>query len=69
MRTKKGTSDLSQRKSQRTHRQVILLNDQEMKVLERYCAKYHVTNKAKFIRETVILAILKKFDEDHPTLF
>jgi hypothetical protein len=67
---KKETYDVSQRKkSTRKHRQVILLNDQELKALERYCKKYHVTNKAKFIRETVILAILKRFDEDHPTLF
>lgn len=61
--------DLSKRKAPRKHRQVIALNDLELKALERYCQKYHVTNKSKFIRETLMRTILKKFEEDHPTLF
>ena len=66
---KKLTIAVSQRNSLRTHRQVITLNDEENKALNRYIAKYKVENKAKFIRETLMLAILKQFEEDHPTLF
>ncbi|MBO5960365.1 MAG: hypothetical protein J6U94_01995 [Paludibacteraceae bacterium] len=69
MKPKQNTTDLSKRKAPRTHRQVITLNDQELRALERYCQKYHVTNKAKFIRETLMRTILKRFEEDHPTLF
>jgi hypothetical protein len=28
-----------------------------------------VKNHARFLRETIMYAILKKFDEDYPTLF
>lgn len=66
---KKPKIPVSQRTSLRTHRQIFTLNDQENKVLERYIAKYKVQNKSKFIRETVMVAIIKRLEEDHPTLF
>ena len=53
----------------RVHRQSFLLNARERRAIKRYCEKYKVNNKSKFIRETLVTAILKKFDEDHPTLF
>ena len=59
----------SQRNSLRTHRQIFTLNDEENKALNRYISKYKIRNKSKFIRETVMLAIIRKFEEDHPTLF
>lgn len=63
------SSILSHRPSKRSHRHVFLLNDQEERALERYCRRYRVGNKSKFIREAVINTILRRFDEDHPTLF
>lgn len=57
------------RKSLRVHKCVFTLNDLENKALMRYMEKYKVSNKSKFIRETVMLAILKKMEEDSPTLF
>ena len=57
------------KKMLRTHKHFFSLNDQENKALNRYVAKYKVKNKSRFIRETLMVAILKKFDEDHPTLF
>lgn len=53
----------------REHRLTFRLNDLEMKALMKYYKKYKVKNKARFLRETVMHAILKKFDEDYPTLF
>ncbi|MFO7923966.1 MAG: hypothetical protein R6U58_09765 [Bacteroidales bacterium] len=53
----------------RVHRQSFMLNAREMRAIDRYCEKYKVTNKSRFIRETIVTAILKKFDDDHPTLF
>lgn len=53
----------------RQHRQSFRLNDLEMKALMRYYKKYKVRNRARFLRETIMAAVLKKFDEDYPTLF
>ncbi len=57
------------KKMLRTHKHFFSLNDKENKALERYVSRYKVRNKSRFIRETLMFAILKKFDEDHPTLF
>jgi len=46
-----------------------MLNNREKNVLEGFCKKYKITNQGKFMRETVIKAILKQYDEDYPTLF
>jgi len=66
---KKTTIPASQRNSLRTHRQIFTLNDEENKALNRYIAKYKVQNKSKFIRETLMMTIIRKMEEDHPTLF
>jgi len=66
---KKKTPPVSQRNSLRTHRQIFTLNDEENKALKRYIEKYKVQNKSKFIREAVMLTIIKKMEENHPTLF
>lgn len=66
---KKKKIAVSQKKSLRTHRQTFTLNDEENKALNRYITKYKVQNKSRFIRETTMLAIIRKFEEDHPTLF
>lgn len=66
---KKNIIPASQRNSLRKHRQIFTLNDEENKALNRYIAKYKVQNKSKFIREAVMLTIIRKMEEDHPTLF
>ena len=53
----------------RKHRHFFMLNDKENKALERYICKYKIKNKSKFIRETLIIAVLKRLEEDAPTLF
>jgi hypothetical protein len=59
----------SKRNSLRTNRQIFTLNDEENKALNRYIAKYKVKNKSKFIRETIMMTVIRKLEEDHPTLF
>ncbi len=46
-----------------------MLNNREMKALGVYCSRYRVKNKSEFLRETVMRAILKRFEEEHPTLW
>jgi metal-responsive CopG/Arc/MetJ family transcriptional regulator len=53
----------------RKHRVTIMLNDSEMRALERYCNQYTVKNRSRLIRETLMRNILKRFDNDSPTLF
>ena len=53
----------------RVNRKTISFNTRELKAMEGYFKKYKVDNKSKFMREAIITAILKKFDEDYPTLF
>ncbi len=64
---KKTKEDIQ--KYKRRHRIEIVLNDFEMQAFVNYCQKYKVSNNAKFIREAVMTKVLKKFDEDYPTLF
>jgi len=66
---KKTPLKVVKRKSLRIHRHLFTLNNEENKALNRYLTKYKVSNKSRFIRETLMIAVLKKFEEDHPTLF
>ncbi|MCR5504300.1 MAG: hypothetical protein K6E94_01810 [Elusimicrobiaceae bacterium] len=47
----------------------IQLNQKEAQVLQRYCERYGVKNRSRFIRETLMRAVLKQLDRDNPTLF
>ncbi|MCL2727664.1 MAG: hypothetical protein FWD56_04695 [Bacteroidales bacterium] len=53
----------------RKNKQVLLFNDKEMEVVSRFFKKYKIQSKSRFFRETIIAAILRKMEEDHPTLF
>ncbi|HRZ98430.1 MAG TPA: hypothetical protein P5084_12815 [Paludibacter sp.] len=66
---KKTPLNVAKRNSLRTHRHFFTLNNEENKALNRFLAKYKISNKSKFIRETLMIAVIKKFEQDHPTLF
>lgn len=53
----------------RTNRLSLMLNSREMKALGIYCSRYRVKNKSEFMRATIMKAILKRFDEEHPSLW
>jgi len=53
----------------RTNRLSVMLNNREMKALGVYCSRYRIKNKSEFFRETVMKYILKRFEEEHPTLW
>lgn len=53
----------------RQHRVSIMLNDSEMRALQRYLDRYDVSNRSRLIREALMRTILQKFDKDSPTLF
>ncbi len=67
---KNRPSKLTQnRVSLRKHRHIFTLNDLENKALNRYLSKYSVKNKSKFIRETLMVEIIRRLEKDQPTLF
>jgi len=53
----------------RKHNIQFRLNDLEQEAFNKYCNKYKITNRAKFVREVVMTEILVQFDRDYPSLF
>jgi hypothetical protein len=53
----------------RTNRLSLMLNKREMRALVIYCNRYRVKNKSEFLRETIMKAILKRFEDEHPSLW
>jgi hypothetical protein len=47
----------------------IRFNTREASAINQYCERFRVTNKAKFMREAIITEVLRKFDENYPTLW
>ncbi|GAB6012787.1 C-type lectin-like domain-containing protein [Viscerimonas tarda] len=45
------------------------LNSEEYDFVSSYIKKYKISNKSRWIRETVLNHILKTLDQDYPTLF
>lgn len=66
---KKSETPKTRIRMTRSNRVVISLNDREMAFMNRFYNKYKITNKTKWMRETLIVAILKKLEADAPTLF
>lgn len=60
---------LKEDRLKRNNRLSLMLNNRELKALGVYCDRYRIKNKSGFLRETVMKAILKRFDEEHPTLW
>ncbi len=54
----------------RTHRMVCLLSADEAAMVNRYLTKYKITNKGRWMRETMLASVYRKLvEEDYPTLF
>ena len=46
-----------------------MLNDSEMRMLQRYLDRYDVSNRSRLIREALMRNILDRFYKDSTTLF
>ncbi|MBB3894987.1 hypothetical protein M1B74_06955 [Bacteroides pyogenes] len=53
----------------RERRMSILLSEDEQLIVDRYLAKYKITNKSRWLRETILMFIHRNMEEDYPTLF
>ena len=50
-------------------RMVCLMSEEEVRIVDRYLEKYKITNKSRWLRETILMFIHKNMEEDYPTLF
>ena len=55
--------------TKRERRMSNLLSDDEQLIVDRYLEKYKITNKSRWLRETILMFIHKNMEEDYPTLF
>ena len=55
--------------STRTERYSFLVNPDEKQMIENYLRKYKISNRSRWMRETLITFIIKNLDQDYPTLF
>lgn len=45
------------------------LNEKEYNAVSRYLDKYKISNRNRWFRETILMHVLQKLEENHPTLF
>ena len=55
--------------TKRERRMSIFLSEDEQLIVDRYLEKYKITNKSRWLRETILMFIHKNMEEDYPTLF
>lgn len=53
----------------RVHRIVSYVSEDENAIVDGYLKKYKITNKGRWIRETLLAAICRTMEDDYPTLF
>lgn len=53
----------------REQRMTCLMSEEEMRFVGRYLERYKITNKSRWLRETVLTFIYRNMEEDYPTLF
>lgn len=53
----------------RTNRLSLMLNSREAKALGLYCNRFRVKNKSEFLRTTIMKEIVKRFHDEHPSLW
>lgn len=65
----KRTAAYKEEKLLRNNRLSLMLNSREAHAIGIYCSRYRVKNRSEFIRTTIMKAIIKRFDEEHPSLW
>ena len=56
-------------KLRRKNKFSLLLNNREMRAIGIYCSRYRVKNKSEFMRTAIMREIIKRFNDEHPTLW
>lgn len=53
----------------RKHRMVCLVSEEELRIVDAYLKRYKISNKARWMRETLLAHIHQTMNTDYPTLF
>lgn len=53
----------------RKQRLICLMSEEEMRIVNRYLAKYKIPSKSRWMREVLLSYIHRKLEDDYPTLF
>lgn len=69
MKKKAKQTPISDTVLQRDFRISFTLNEKEYNAVSRYLDKYKISNRNRWFRETILLHVLQKLEENHPTLF
>ena len=69
MKKKVNTSVKEELNNQRDFKISSSLNEKEYNAVCRYLDKYKISNRSRWFRETILMHILQKMEENHPTLF
>lgn len=68
MKKTKRAKIRSERKP-RPNRLTCQLSDEEKRMVDSYLSKYHISNRSRWMRETLLSSILRNLELDYPTLF
>lgn len=60
---------MAEKNNVRKKRLVCHISDEEDAFIERYLRKYRISNKSRWVRETLISFIYQNLSKDYPTLF
>ena len=66
-KVKKGV--VRKERVERTERLTTLLSPDEKQMVDNYLRKYHIENRSRWMRETLLSFILQNLELDYPTLF
>ncbi|MEG1587621.1 MAG: hypothetical protein RR346_12190 [Bacteroidales bacterium] len=69
MKKKAKSTPISDTVLQRDFRISFTMNEKEYNAVSRYLDKYKISNRNRWFRETILLHVLQKLEENHPTLF
>ncbi|MGL5317715.1 MAG: hypothetical protein ACRC9Q_03345 [Bacteroidales bacterium] len=59
----------AKRESERPHKILLSFNDKEYEMLCAHLKKHRIQNKTRWARETLLLHLWKKLEDNYPTLF
>ncbi|MGL4364752.1 MAG: hypothetical protein ACRCSB_06065 [Bacteroidales bacterium] len=62
-------STRNREKQKRSHKKVVSFNDDEFKMLTKFCQEYKVSNQTKLLRQFILTAILEQMEQNPPRLF
>lgn len=69
MKKKAKSTPIADAALERDFRISITMNEKEYNAVNRYLDRYKISNRNRWFRETILMHVLQKLEENHPTLF